>query len=301
VLLALFYLDLLEAVGAAEAPAQTLVTHRPPTGPVVLGRIGGPVTPPPMPIAAMSPSSTGRFPAVGAAPAAVMSPSNTGRFAAVGAAPAAAMPASNTGRFAAVGAAPAAAMPASNTGRFAAVVAPGSGPVPVAAMPANNTGRVATAMAPAPSGAVPMAPMPASNTARTLTPLPQLDPVELLTLAQRLFTKGDLVRAELAFETVARADSGNQRVRAFLIWIHFWKSSEAQRTAALELTVKTLRDVIRTEQTFALGHYFIGALAKLQKDMPKAEQSFRAALQHDPNLIEAQRELRLLTLRKTHR
>jgi tetratricopeptide (TPR) repeat protein len=147
-------------------------------------------------------------------------------------------------------------------------------------------------------------PSPALGTpqpSRHLTPLPQLDPIELYTLAQRLFSNGDLARAEMAFEAVARADSGNQRVRAFLIWIHFWKSTEAQRAEALELTAKTLRDVMRNEQTFALGHYFVGALAKLQKDVARAEQAFRLALQHDPNLIEAQRELRLMTLRKTQR
>jgi len=135
--------------------------------------------------------------------------------------------------------------------------------------------------------------------ARSLTPLPQLDPADLYAMAQRLFSNGDLTRAEMAFEAVARADSANQWVRAFLIWIHFWKSSEAQRAEALELTMKTLREVVKNEQTFALGHYFVGALAKLQKDMARAEQAFRVALQHDPNLIEAQRELRLMTLRKT--
>jgi hypothetical protein len=222
VLLSLFYLDLLEGV---ERPAQAPPSpppHRPPTGQVILGRIGSTVTPPPSP----------------------------------------------------------------GLARTAGPVTPPPSPAlasPVAVSPA----RVVT-------------PVP-STPPRNLTPLPQIDPGQLYTLGQRLFSNGDIHRAEMAFEGVARADAGNQRVRAFLIWIHFWKSSEAQRTAALELTAKTLRDVMRNEQTFALGHYFVGALAKLQKDMAKAEQSFRTALQHDPNLIEAQRELRLLALRKTHR
>jgi len=39
----------------------------------------------------------------------------------------------------------------------------------------------------------------------------------------------------------------------------------------------------------------------MQNDLPRAETAFRAALSHDPNLIEAQRELRLMTMRKAHR
>ena len=144
-------------------------------------------------------------------------------------------------------------------------------------------------------------PLAAITPQRTMTPLPSLDPVQLYALAQRLFSNGDLQRAEAAFEAVARADAGNQRVRAFLIWIHFWKSSESQRSEALDLTIRTLREVLKSEANFALGHYFVGALSKLQKDMARAEQAFKTALQYDPNLIEAQRELRLMTLRKTHR
>jgi hypothetical protein len=170
-----------------------------------------------------------------------------------------------------------------------------TGPITLERTPPPTSPALAT---PPPAPALAATPPP-SPPPRHLTPLPQLDPAELYTLAQRLFNNGDLTRAEMAFEAVARADSRNQRVRAFLIWIHFWKSSEETRAEALELTVKTLREVMRHEQSFALGHYFIGALAKLQKDMAKAEQAFRAALQQDPNLIEAQRELRLMTLRKT--
>ena len=62
--------------------------------------------------------------------------------------------------------------------------------------------------------------------------------------------------------------------------------------------MKLLREVLRAEPTFALGHYFVGELAKLQKDMVRAEAAFRAALSHDPNLMEAQRELRLMSMRK---
>jgi hypothetical protein len=246
VLLALFYLDLLEAVEGAAQPLAAPAVHRPVTGPL--------------------PSL--HRPPTGAVPTLAHRP-------------------------------PTGAVPT-------LVHRPPTGAVPTLAHRPPTApiilGRIATSpVTPAPSPALGTPARAAPAVARNLTPIPQLDPAQLYALAQRLFSNGDLTRAEVAFEAVARADSANQRVRAYLIWIHFWKSSEAQRAEVLDLTIKTLREVMKNEPTFALGHYFVGALAKLQKDMAKAEQAFRLALQHDPNLMEAQRELRLMTLRKAQR
>jgi hypothetical protein len=144
-------------------------------------------------------------------------------------------------------------------------------------------------------------PAPAYTGHRTPTSLPQLDAPGLLALAQRYFAKGELTRAEEAFEAVVHLDRENRRARAFLAWLQLWKKSGVERTTAIEPTVRTIKEVLRLEPTFALGHYFVGELAKMQNDMVRAEAAFRAALTHDPNLIEAQRELRLMTMRKAHR
>ena len=128
------------------------------------------------------------------------------------------------------------------------------------------------------------------------TPLPDLDPAYLYALALRFFKSGDLARAEQTFENVARTEAGNQRVQAFLAWIRFWKTPDRDRT--LELTLTALREAVRAEPAFAMGHYFIGELFKLRSDMNRAENAFRAAVSHDPDLIDAQRELRLITMRR---
>jgi hypothetical protein len=133
------------------------------------------------------------------------------------------------------------------------------------------------------------------------TPLPEVDHVHLFALAIRCLRNGELTRAEESFETVAKQDSNNHRARAFLTWIAFWKKRGQQRDAALELTLKAIRETIRAEPDFALGHYFMGELWKLRNELGKAEHAFRAAVMHDPDLIEAHRELRLLSLRKTRR
>jgi tetratricopeptide (TPR) repeat protein len=167
-------------------------------------------------------------------------------------------------------------------------------PVPPAAMPPVPTPPPAPAL----RTLTPVS-SPALPAHRTPTSLPQLDAPQLLALAQRYFSKGDLNRAEEAFSAVAQLDAGNRRVRGFLAWLQFWKKSGVERTGAIEPTMKTLREVLRAEPTFALGHYFVGELAKLQNDLVRAEAAFRAALSHDPNLMDAQRELRLMTMRKS--
>ena len=154
---------------------------------------------------------------------------------------------------------------------------------------------------PTPSARI-LTPLPApAHGYRTPTSVPQLDAPGLMALGLRYFAKGELSRAEEAFEAVFRLDPENRRVRAFLVWLLLWKKSGVERTASIEPTIRVIKDVLRTDATFALGHYFIGELAKMQNDLTRAEAAFRAALTHDPNLIEAQRELRLMTMRKAHR
>ncbi len=69
----------------------------------------------------------------------------------------------------------------------------------------------------------------------------------------------------------------------------------------MELTLKAMREVLRAEPQFAMGHYFVGELFKLRNDMNRAENAFRAAVDCDPELFDAQRELRLISMRRTRR
>jgi cytochrome c-type biogenesis protein CcmH/NrfG len=82
------------------------------------------------------------------------------------------------------------------------------------------------------------------------------------------------------------------------IWIHFSKQDQARRQAMLEHTLAALREIVRKDQEFAHGHYFLGKLLKLGNDLRRAELAFRSAIQHDDQLIDAQRELRLMHMRR---
>jgi tetratricopeptide (TPR) repeat protein len=144
----------------------------------------------------------------------------------------------------------------------------------------------------------PVAPSAPADAPAVPRPAPALDCAQLYLLGERSFRNGDLVRAEQSFEQASQGDPHNPRLRAFLIWIHFSKQDQARRQAMLERTLAALREIVRKDREFAHGHYFLGKLLKLGNDLRRAELAFRSAIQHDDQLIDAQRELRLMHMRR---
>jgi hypothetical protein len=140
--------------------------------------------------------------------------------------------------------------------------------------------------------------VPAAPRKRTgVTGLNALDPATILQMAESFFRNGDTPRSERAFAIVLKSDAHNRRALAFTAWINYWKQG-TNRTAAQGETTRAVRDSIRADPKFAYGHFFYGQLLKLQGDNETAIKAFRAALEHDPTLTDAERELRLLTMRK---
>src|SRR5262249_51608856 len=71
------------------------------------------------------------------------------------------------------------------------------------------------------------------------------------------------------------------------------EKEEAARTAQ-----KTLRHAVAEKPQFARGHYLLGVICRQLGQADHAERAFRDALEGDETIIEAQRELRLLTMRR---
>jgi tetratricopeptide (TPR) repeat protein len=139
---------------------------------------------------------------------------------------------------------------------------------------------------------------PAPPRKRTgVTGLNALEPATILQMAESFFRNGDTPRSERAFAIVLKSDAHNKRALAFMAWINYWKQG-TNRTAAQGETTKAIRDAIRTDPKFAYGHFFYGQLLKISGDNDTAIKAFRAALDNDATLTDAERELRLLTMRK---
>jgi tetratricopeptide (TPR) repeat protein len=140
--------------------------------------------------------------------------------------------------------------------------------------------------------------VPAAPRKRTgVTGLNALDPATIVQMAESFFRNGDTPRSERAFAIVLKSDAHNKRALAFIAWINYWKQG-TNRTAVQGETTRAVRDSIRADPKFAYGHFFYGQLLKIQGDHETAIKAFRAALEHDPTLTDAEREMRLLTMRK---
>jgi hypothetical protein len=129
-----------------------------------------------------------------------------------------------------------------------------------------------------------------------VTGLNALDPATVAKMAEAFFKNGDTARAERAFAIALKSDPTNARLQAFSIWIEFWKPS-SDRTTLLPDALKKMKDATKADPAFAYGFFFLGTLQKMAHDPDGAGRSFRAALDADATMMEAQRELRLLTMR----
>jgi len=116
-------------------------------------------------------------------------------------------------------------------------------------------------------------------------------------MAEAFFKNGETGRAERAFAMALASDPQNRRIAAFSAWLEFWKPS-TDRPGALSGTLRKIKEAVRDDSQFAYGHYFLGSLQKLANDPDAATRAFRAAIEADAGMMEAQRELRLLTMRK---
>jgi tetratricopeptide (TPR) repeat protein len=130
-----------------------------------------------------------------------------------------------------------------------------------------------------------------------VTGLNNLDSATVGKMAEAFFKNGDTSRAERAFQMALQSDPQNRRMLAFAAWLEFWKPS-TDRPAALPDALKKMKDAVRTDTQFAYGFYFLGSLQKFANDPDAAARSFKAALEADATMHDAQRELRLLSMRK---
>jgi hypothetical protein len=141
------------------------------------------------------------------------------------------------------------------------------------------------------------APTEAPRRRTGVTGLNNLDSATVGRMAEAFFKNGDTSRAERAFEMALKSDPQNRRMLAFTAWLEFWKAG-TDRATALPDAMKKMKDAVRTDTQFAYGHYFLGSLQKLANELDAATRSFKAAIEADATMHDAQRELRLLSMRK---
>ena len=112
-----------------------------------------------------------------------------------------------------------------------------------------------------------------------------------------LLKNGDHVKALEAFSQAMKANPIEPIYKAYWAWAR-WDSPGAAKDRLVRDTLKVLEDVMRDRTRFPIGLYWTGLLHKHLGDGRNAEKAFQAAVEQDKDLLEAERELRLIEMRR---
>jgi tetratricopeptide (TPR) repeat protein len=112
--------------------------------------------------------------------------------------------------------------------------------------------------------------------------------------------KGDYTQAIECFSEAIKANPSENQYRAYLAWTRFDDPRARKEVLAREV-LGTLQQVVASEPRFARGFYWIGQIWKYLNDPNQAEKALREALKLDRAMLEAEREIRLLEMRKAAR
>jgi curved DNA-binding protein CbpA len=109
--------------------------------------------------------------------------------------------------------------------------------------------------------------------------------------------KGDYAAAIESFSDAIKVNPSEQQYRAFLAWARF-DDPRARKELVAREALATLQQVVSTETRFARGYFWIGQIWKFLNDPIQAEKAFREALRLEKGMVDAEREIRLLEMRK---
>lgn len=109
--------------------------------------------------------------------------------------------------------------------------------------------------------------------------------------------KGDYALAIESFSDAIKVNPSEQQYRAYLAWARF-DDPRARKELVAREALATLQQVVAAETRFARGYFWIGQIWKFLNDPIQAEKAFREALRLDKGMLDAEREIRLLEMRK---
>jgi tetratricopeptide (TPR) repeat protein len=118
--------------------------------------------------------------------------------------------------------------------------------------------------------------------------------------AEIAFTQGELylknrnyAKAREFFQEAVNLNAYAVEFKAYLGWSIFLDDPGQFTEAA-----KTIHEAIKANPNLDRGYYFLGCIFKARNEMSQAENAFKKAVAVNAGNVDAQRELRLLALRK---
>jgi hypothetical protein len=117
-------------------------------------------------------------------------------------------------------------------------------------------------------------------------------------MGEVMLRKGDFTKAVDAFAEAMRANPLEPIYKAYWAWAR-WDNPGPHKDRLVRETLKTIEETMKDRPKFPQGLYWIGMLHKHLGDLTAAANAFRAATGQDKNLLDAERELRVIELRRT--
>jgi curved DNA-binding protein CbpA len=115
--------------------------------------------------------------------------------------------------------------------------------------------------------------------------------------AEAALRRGDHAHAIESFALAIKVNPLEPAYRAHWAWARF-DAPGANRDALARETLQSIEAVLKERPRFPMGHYWLALLHKHLGDVAATERCLREALAQNKNLLEAERELRLLEMRK---
>ena len=114
---------------------------------------------------------------------------------------------------------------------------------------------------------------------------------------EQLMRKGDLARAAEAFAAAMKLSPLEPIYKAHWAFTRF-ETPGAPKDRLVRETLRVLEEVRRERPKFGLALLWMGLCHKFLGDMASAEAAFRTAVEKDKTLLEAERELRVIEMRR---
>jgi hypothetical protein len=113
-----------------------------------------------------------------------------------------------------------------------------------------------------------------------------------------LLRKGDFLRAAESFADAMRGNPLEPFYKVYWAWAR-WDNPGPHKDRLVRETLKIIEDTMKERPRFPIGLYWIGLLHKHLGDLQSAADAFRASINQDKKMLEAERELRVIELRRT--
>jgi len=123
-----------------------------------------------------------------------------------------------------------------------------------------------------------------------------LEAEEMFTRAQKMIRLGNAVAAAPILEKVVEMNSGEPEFWAYYGWAVF--NARPDRDGR-DVAWRALERARKEQPNLAVIYEFLGRLARVEGDVSAAGRNLKKCLNLDPENADAERELRLLTMRKS--